>query len=99
MFRFFRRKKSKEENKVNQEPETTLVPEQAEESEAEVAVVEREEAILTPSVPVAPIDAAVVPTSTSTPSPVTESESAEPTTTDSEAVESEPMVEARVEEF
>lgn len=98
MFRFFRRKKSKEENKVNQEPETTLVPEQAEESEAEVAVVEREEAILTPSVPVAPIDAAVVPTSTSTPSPVTESESAEPTTTDSEAVESEPMVEARVEE-
>lgn len=98
MFRFFRRKKSKEENKVNQEPETTLVPEQAEESEAEVAVVEREEAILTPSVPVAPIDAAVVPTSTSTPSPVTESESVEPTTTDSEAVESEPMVEARVEE-
>ncbi len=98
MFRFFRRKKSKEENKVNQEPETTLVPEQAEESEAEVAVVEREEAILTPSVPVAPIDAAVVPTSTSTPSPVTESESAEPTTTDSEAVESEPMVEACVEE-
>ena len=98
MFRFFRRKKSKEENKVNQEPETTLVPELAEESEAEVAVVEREEAILTPSAPVAPSEPEAVPAPASSPNPVTESGSVEPKVTDSEAIESERMVEARVEE-
>ena len=82
MFRFFRRKKSKEENKVNQEPESTLVPEQVEESESEVAGVEPEEATLTPSAPAAPSEPEAVPAPASSPSPVTESE---------------PMVEARVE--
>lgn len=98
MFRFFRRKKSKEENKVNQEPESTLVPEQVEESESEVAGVEPEEAALTPSAPAAPSEPETVPAPASSPSPVTESGSVEPKVTDSEAIESEPMVEARVEE-
>lgn len=98
MFRFFRRKKSKEENKVNQEPESTLVPEQVEESESEVAVVEPEEATLTPSAPVAPSEPEAVPAPASSPNPVTESGSVEPKVTDSEAIESEPMIEARVEE-
>ncbi|SUA57950.1 Cell division protein FtsY homolog [Oligella ureolytica] len=97
MFRFFRRKKSKEENKVNQEPESTLVPEQVEESESEVAGVEPEEATLTPSAPAAPSEPETVPAPASSPSPVTESGSVEPKVTD-EAIESEPMVEARVEE-
>lgn len=98
MFRFFRRKKSKEENKVNQEPESTLVPEQVEESESEVAVVEPEEATLTPSAPAAPSEPEAVPAPASSPNPVTESGSVEPKVTDSEAIESEPMIEARVEE-
>lgn len=98
MFRFFRRKKSKEENKVNQEPESTLVPEQVEESESEVAGVEPEEATLTPSAPAAPSEPETVPAPASSPSSVTESGSVEPKVTDSEAIESEPMVEARVEE-
>lgn len=98
MFRFFRRKKSKEENKVNQEPESTLVPEQVEESESEVAGVEPEEATLTPSAPVAPSEPEAVPAPASSPNPVTESGSVEPKVTDSEAIESEPMIEARVEE-
>ena len=98
MFRFFRRKKSKEENKVNQEPESTLVPEQVEESESEVAGVEPEEATLTPSAPAAPSEPETVPAPASSPSPVTESGSVEPKVTDSEAIESEPMIEARVEE-
>lgn len=97
MFRFFRRKKSKEENKVNQEPESTLVPEQVEESESEVAGVEPEEATLTPSAPAAPSEPETVPAPASSPSPVTESGSVEPKVTD-EAIESEPMIEARVEE-